>query len=156
MSIYQDVLNIEQMYFEANTEEDKIAGEELLSEVIELGAEKLCKIRANKVSRIEALKNEENRIKEQRKSEETKLETLERYILSLTERANGKIEAGTFKCSIRKSESVNIINEDILPREYKIVKEVVSPDKIKIKQDIQQGVIVDGAELKTNYNLQVK
>lgn len=67
-----------------------------------------------------------------------------------------KIETPLLKLSFRKSESVEITDENLLPDDYKIEKTTYSPDKTKIKYYIKEGSIVPGAELITKQNLQVK
>jgi hypothetical protein len=52
--------------------------------------------------------------------------------------------------------SVNILDESQISDEYKVHKDIISIDKIKIKNDILQGVVIDGAELKNNITLQIK
>ena len=51
--------------------------------------------------------------------------------------------------------SVKIINEDLIPAEYKVEKVTVSVDKKKIKDSIKNGGIVDGAELDCTHSLLV-
>lgn len=67
-----------------------------------------------------------------------------------------KLETSIAKLSYRKSESVTVLDEDLLNDEYwreKITKEV---DKIKIKEDIKNGIIVEWATITVNQNLQIK
>lgn len=53
--------------------------------------------------------------------------------------------------------SVAIKDESLIPVEYKKTKEVVTVDKIKIKEEIMQGVVIEGVELKTdNIRLEIK
>lgn len=56
------------------------------------------------------------------------------------------------KCPV----SVNIINEGSLPGEYIKSKIVTSVDKAKIREELINGVIVPGAELKQNIRLEIR
>ena len=67
-----------------------------------------------------------------------------------------EIKTPLIKISFRKSESVEIINMAQLDSKYLVEKVSVSPDKIAIKNDLKNGVEVDGAVLVTNNNLQIK
>jgi len=67
-----------------------------------------------------------------------------------------KITSPTLNLSLRRSESVDIINNDQLPDEYRTVKTVINPDKIRIKEAIKSGKTVEGAVLVENYSLQIK
>ena len=58
--------------------------------------------------------------------------------------------------SSRPSESVNILDEKLIPAVYIKWKSASTVDKVKIKQAIKAGFQVDGAELVQNRNVQVK
>lgn len=67
-----------------------------------------------------------------------------------------KIESSLFKLSLRRSESVEVVNIDQLPEMLTTVKKTVSPDKVKIKEFIKSGLTVEGVVIKENYSLQIK
>jgi asparagine synthetase B (glutamine-hydrolysing) len=67
-----------------------------------------------------------------------------------------KIESSLFKLSLRRSESVEVISIDQLPESLTVVKKTVSADKMKIKEQIKNGVHVEGAVLVENFNLTIK
>jgi hypothetical protein len=60
------------------------------------------------------------------------------------------------KISFRKSESVEIENEELIPAEYIEIKAVESISKTRIKEALKEGVTVPGASLSKNRNLQIK
>jgi sucrose-6-phosphate hydrolase SacC (GH32 family) len=64
------------------------------------------------------------------------------------------IETPTTKISFRKSEAIEIVNENEIPHEFLKVK--TEPDKTAIKAAIKSGQSVKGANLVTNKNLQIK
>jgi hypothetical protein len=67
-----------------------------------------------------------------------------------------KIETPILKLSFRKSESVEIENEALIPSFYFTEKTTRTISKTEIKKAIQEGSDVPGASLKTNQNLQIK
>jgi hypothetical protein len=67
-----------------------------------------------------------------------------------------KIESSLFKLSLRRSESVEVVNIDQLPESLVTVKKTVSADKVKIKEQIKNGVPVEGAVIVENFSLQIK
>ena len=67
-----------------------------------------------------------------------------------------KIESSLFKLSLRRSEAVEVISIDQLPESLTVVKKTVSADKVKIKEQIKNGIPVEGAVLVENFNLQIK
>ena len=121
-----------------------------------MGLESLCKIRANKLAYIEALKNEEKRIKEKRQREEKSLEHLEEYMLLIHKQSGqDKSIAGTFTVNTRKSTSV-IIDDNFNDDRFQTIVEEKKIDKMAIKKALSSGEEVNGAYLQINENLQVR
>jgi len=48
-----------------------------------------------------------------------------------------KLETNLYKISYRKSESVEIINEEMIPQEFMKEKTTVAPDKTAIKEALK-------------------
>jgi len=91
------------------------------------------------------------------KKRKSKLERTKNQIDSImTTQKTDKFDSKYWKLSYRKSQSVNVFDENKLSDEYKVIKEVSSIDKMKIKDDINAGKIVEWAEIIENNNLQVK
>lgn len=65
-----------------------------------------------------------------------------------------KVDVGLRKLSLRSSTAVNITDETAIPAEYIIVETKV--DKMKIKEALKNGVVIDGAELVTNKSIQIR
>ena len=66
-----------------------------------------------------------------------------------------KVEAGLFKISTRESKAVNIVDEDLIPKEYK-VEQLPKIDKVGIRKALLSGIDVEGAEIQINTSVQVK
>lgn len=111
---------------------------------------------------VEAMKMEENRLSEQRKALETRLEKFKIYVKDCMEQngfANEKIVTPLGTISIRKNPiSIEIENEDEIPEEYKNVIVTKKVDKTKIKNAFKEtGEIPDGVKINTeNTRLQIK
>ena len=67
-----------------------------------------------------------------------------------------KIESPLIKLSFRKSQSVNVADVNSLPSEYKTIKVTESADKMKIKQALLNGEVIEGCEIINSQNLQIK
>jgi hypothetical protein len=67
---------------------------------------------------------------------------------------NKAFETALFKLSLRKSQSVEITNENDVPDEFWAIKKEIS--KSIISQAIKDGLEVPGATMKENYGLQIK
>ena len=65
-----------------------------------------------------------------------------------------EVKTPTLKLSFRESQSVEITDENKLNAKYFSYKPTV--DKTAIKSDIKSGLVVDGAEIITKQNLQIK
>lgn len=67
-----------------------------------------------------------------------------------------KLETPQVKLSYRKSEQTVITDIDKLKDEYKTTQTTIKPNADMIKKAIKSGEKVDGAEVITNLNLQIK
>lgn len=124
----------------------------------------------NLQSDVEQIKQEEKKLYQRRKVKENLAERIKNrinnYITAqfIDEEGNinkeglnkWKFETPRIKLSYRKSDSVEVSNIDLLPKEY--VKEKIerSADKVALKKAIQNGSNIDGAKIVTNLNMQVK
>ena len=112
-----------------------------------LGLNKKTEIISDEIKRLQALK----------KQAENRAEKMVKYVSDIMLRLNySKIETdfGTF--FFRKSESVDIENATLIPKEFTTTKIEISPDKTAIKKAIKEGKIVPGAVLLQKQNLQIK
>ena len=66
-----------------------------------------------------------------------------------------KVKAGTFAVSIGKSEQTKILDESIIPEEFK-KPQPATVDKTAIKTAIKNGVAVAGAELIINESVRIR
>ena len=132
--------------------------EEILKEEIEkLEGEKIEKLenieylkRDNK-SKIDTLADEIKRLQGRKKSFENandNLTKLQDYLLQ-----GEKLKTDKFTFSYRKSKAVEIINEDLIPDEYKKIEYKV--DKMKLKKALEE-VKIQGAELIEKKSLSVR
>ena len=104
-----------------------------------------------------AIDNEIKRLKAMKEAKDNTVDRLKEAVRNAM-LASGidKIESSLFKLSLRRSESVEVINIDQLPESLLTVKKTVSVDKVKIKEFIKSGLTVEGAVIKENYSLQIK
>lgn len=67
-----------------------------------------------------------------------------------------KIEGIYANISFRASESVEIDDINLIPKEYLVEKVEINPNKTAIKKAIQGGIEVNGAHIEKKQNLQIK
>lgn len=142
------------------TEEDKRKIEEELTMLLQQKSQNIIGYTKNIELTINAMKEEEDRISSDRKVLENKLIRFKQYVKECMEN-NGitKIETGLGTLSIAKSPiSVEVVNEDAVPSEFK--QEVITTkiDKTKIKNNFKEtGEIPQGINIiTTNTNLRIK
>ena len=106
---------------------------------------------------LELYTKEIKRLNERKKQIESLQEKLEENLTrAMQEFGIVEIKGKTIRLSFRKSESVEIVNVDLIPDDFKIVKTLIEPDKKYIKQAIKDGVKVEGARIVEKQNLQIK
>ncbi len=102
----------------------------------------------------EAVKNEKNNFADREKRLGKKIDSLKGY---LTYALDGqKFSTPKVAVSFRKSESVHITDEYLIPDEYKIFTVVKKPDKGVIKDALKKGKEIMGVELVEKRNVQIK
>lgn len=134
--------------------------EKELTELLQQKSQNIIGYTKNIELTIEAMKTEEKRISEQRKILENKLDNFKQYVKECMEQ-NGikKIETGLGNLSTAKSPiSVEIINEDEIPEEFKTEVVTTKIDKKAITDNFKEtGEIPNGVKINTdNTYLKIK
>ena len=103
------------------------------------------------------LKAEKDALDQRMKSAAKKAEWLRGYLAG-NMHVVGKTKFETTKCklSFRKSTSVNVIDESLLPADYMTEKVTYTPNKTLIKDALKHGIVVAGAERVEKESLQIK
>lgn len=97
------------------------------------------------------------RIKQLADSYEKKMKNIEKSMDFFLNAYNKKeFNTELYKLSYRKSESVEILNENALPKEFIKEKITTAPDKTLIKEALKNWQEVPWASIKINQNLQIK
>jgi len=103
------------------------------------------------------LNNEIERLKAIKDKKSKKLKNIKEYIKVCMEQMGvNKIETPIGNFTLRKSESVDIINPLKIPAQYLNTVVEYKPDKVKIKEAIKNGIKIEGAEIVINNNLNIK
>ena len=134
--------------------------EKELTELLQQKSQNIIGYTKNIELTIEAMKTEEKRISEQRRVLENKLDNFKQYVKECMEQ-NGFSKIGTTLGTIsvvKNPISVEIINEDEVPDEFKTIITTSKIDKSKIKNNFKEtGEIPDGVKINTeNTRLQIK
>ena len=116
-----------------------------------------AKVIANYQAESDAIDQEIKRLKAMKDSREKKIELLKESVKkAMLLSGIEKVESQLFKLSVRRSEAVEVDLVEALPNAFLNVKNVVTADKVAIKEAIKRGENVIGARLVENFNLQIK
>ena len=116
-----------------------------------------AKVIANYQAESDAIDQEIKRLKSMKDSREKKIEWLKESVKkAMLVSGIEKVESPLFKLALRRSEAVEVDLVEALPNAYQNVKNVVTADKVAIKEAIKRGENITGARLVENFNLQIK
>ena len=126
-----------------------------INDAIEVKVDNICRVRKYLEGKVEVYKAEAKRLTALAKQAENNAGSMKNYLDEQLKRMNiKKMDTELFKLSYRKSDSVNVIDLDAVPEEYKRI--TIALDKTAIKKAIKDGKTVNGAELVINQNLQIR
>jgi hypothetical protein len=126
-------------------------------EQLQTKAGNYAKVIANIQSDADAIETEIKRLKAMKESKERAITRLKEAVREAMLVSNiDKIESTLFKFSLRRSESVEVDLVEALPSEFRNVKNVITADKVAIKEAIKRGENIIGARIVENFNLQIK
>ena len=100
------------------------------------------------------IKEQENKLKERREILEQRIEKRKEFLRYIAE--GKKLKTDRVTVSYRKSDAVKIVNEEIIPPEFKAVKTSYNICKDEIKKALKAGQAVNGAELESRISTIVK
>lgn len=128
-----------------------------LNEVLERKALNIACLVKNYMAEADAIDAEIKRLKERKDAASNKAERLKEYLAKNIPEGETYQDARA-KISWRKSTSVDVADECIedLPKQYKTVKVIVSPDKRLLKEALESGKKFEGVELVKRSNIQIK
>lgn len=106
------------------------------------------------LAEADAIKAEEQALAKRRKQAENKADWLKRYVAQALE--GEKFKTPRVAISYRTSEAVEILDEDLIPEEFLMIKTEYKPDKKAIKDELKVGGEVEGAVLVKRTSLQIK
>lgn len=157
-NLTNDYLALQEMAQNAETAEDMQALEDTISSIadaIEVKGENYAKLIKCLDADNEGIKKEISRLQKAKKANENLVNRLKANMdESLKAVGSDKLKCGTFTFSYRKTKSVEILDLDALPSDYKAIE--YKPDKNAIKKAINDGEAVAGAALVEKNTLQLR
>lgn len=105
----------------------------------------------------EAIKSEIKRLTSLLKSNRNKQDTIKKLMLEAIQAfPEHKLKTAKVSMWVKKTVSLNIDNEYTIPPEYYREKRTIELDTTKLKSDLEEGVFVQGAQLKENKFIQFR
>lgn len=160
-SLYEltsDLKELQEIDFTETDRDEVEAIKEIIKEQIESKGTGIIVVVRNLEADIEVIKTEIKRLQDLKKLKENKIENLKKYTKECLEEADiKKLSTSLGNISIRKLPgSVEVLEEDSIPAEYKKEVVTVTVDKKSILADLKEGVVVPGVTLKTGTSLTIK
>ena len=141
--------------------QNEVIDEQVFKDTLEaIGTDKkiesYCQVIKELQGDFDKFKAESDRLAARMKTTKNGIDRLKDSLLTFL-RASGqdKVKAGTFSVSIGTSKATNILDESLIPSEYKTPQ----PDKIDktaIKNAIESGLEVAGAEVIINEGVRIR
>ena len=142
--------------------EEGVEGLEDTLEAIDLSfqqkAEGIIKLHHSKIAEAEMIEKEINRLKLRSDKLRKDGEWLHGYVEREMLRTNTpETKSSLFKIKLGANPPrVEITNQALLPEQYKRTSLSIAPDKMLIKEELQKGKVIPGAELRQDMKLKVK
>ena len=161
MNLYElttDLKELQEIDFTQAEEEQIEEVKGIIKTQIESKSAGIIAVIRNEESDIDAIKVEIKRLQELKKSKENKIENLKKYTKECLEDADiKKVSTSLGNMTVRKNPaSVDVLDESLIPSEYKKEVVEVKVDKKAILADLKEGVVVEGAALKNSTSLMIK
>lgn len=160
MNLYEITQEAQYLAVLLETEELTAELEEALiinQDQLQAKAVNYAKVIANYQAESDAIDQEIKRLKAMKESRDKKVEWLKESVKkAMLVSGIEKVESPLFKLSVRRSEAVEVDVVEALPTSFQNVKNVVTADKVAIKEAIKRGEFVMGARIIENFNLQIK
>jgi hypothetical protein len=131
---------------------------EEVEEDFNVKAENICKLIKSVELEAKAIKEEERRLADRRKSLEHRVVNLKAYLNgTMTAIGAKKIKGNIFTLSIQKNpHKVVIKDEELIPGDYVIVEKIIDIDKKGLLAALKAGEKIEGAELIQTESLRIK
>lgn len=119
--------------------------------------ESYCKAIKSYEAAILGFKSEIERLKSRKETAERAIAHMKEAMLNAMDLFKlTKIQAGIFTISTRKSQSLDVLDESLVPDKFKSEVTTIKVDKNSIKDALKNGEKIEGIILNDNTNLSIK
>jgi hypothetical protein len=153
---YQEAFNkLEELDFDQQTIEDSLS---LIKTDFDSKAINVGSFVKNLESNIKAMRDAESSIANRRKILQNKIDSIKEYLKTNMEKCGiTHIHSPYFDIKLKKNpQSLQLLNEVNIPMEYFEKVTITHLDKAKIKEDLKQGIKINGCSLVQNNRVEIK
>lgn len=152
--IKEEILRLGELDLDEQTMNDTL---ESLQFELEEKADNIACLIKQLTAEAEAIKAESKNLAERAKAKAAKVDKLTQYLFD-TFKAVGadKVETARNVIAIKKNPCSVVLDEGFNITEYMAEKVSIQPNKEKIKDDLKNGVVIDGARLEQKERLAIK
>lgn len=157
MTLFEIDKAIQDFEFEIDEETGEILNPNALEELEMAREQKIENVGLyikNLEAEADAVENQEKTFAIRKKRIRKKIEGLKGFLEYALQ--GEKFKTDKVEMSFRKSESVHVTDEHLIPDEYKLFTVVKKPDKKIIKDALKKGKEIMGCELIEKQNIQIK
>ena len=156
MKLYE-ITELQNELEKEDDEEIKRDLQELISGELEKKSNNIVYALKNIESNNLAIDAEIERLQNLKKRNSKNIESIKSNVLFFMQQNKiDKIKTDLATFSLRKSESTDIENIELLPAKFVTVKQTITPDKVAIKKEIKEGKEVPGAKIVENFSISIK
>lgn len=158
MNLYDLTSNWQQVYDMDLDEDAWFDTLDSIDEAIEDKANNIGFVVQNLTADIEGYKKEEARLAGKRRAAENKVKSLKTYLQDNMERLDRKkIKTDLFSFNVQNNPaSTKIVDENIIPSKYFETETVKKFDKRAMLDDLKQGQVIAGVEMKRTQSLRIR
>lgn len=149
--VYQNLIDMEQEGLDVKTYIEQVEGE------LEEKFQNIGLVYKTLLAEAEAIKVEEKKLSDRRKALENKSDNLKQWLYTeMVSMGIDKVNKPNIVLSIAKNPLKLVLNEELVPEQYKVPVTTITIDKSQIKDELRAGSIIPGAELVQDTSLRIK
>lgn len=149
--VYQNLIDMEQEGLDVKAYIEQVEGE------LEEKFQNIGLVYKTLLAEAEAIKVEEKKLSDRRKALENKSDNLKQWLYTeMVSMGIDKVNKPNIVLSIAKNPPKLVLNEELVPEQYKVPVTTITIDKSQIKDELKAGSIIPGAELVQDTSLRIK
>lgn len=157
MNLYELTNDLKELESIVDDMEQVEAIKDIIKQEIANKGDNIIKLIKNIESDITTIENEVKRLQELKKVKQNKIMNIKNYTLECLKQADiKKVEGAVGRISVRKNAPSVILSDDFNNEKYIKIEEIAKIDKNAIKEDLKNGIVIEGASLEAKDSITIK